>query len=65
MFAAASRPALGPTRPPTKWDPGSFFSVVKRSGCEADHSPPSSAEVKDAWSCNFSPSIRLHSAVLS
>jgi hypothetical protein len=23
---------------------------LKRPGCEADHSPPSSAEVKNAWS---------------
>jgi hypothetical protein len=26
---------------------------VKRPGCEADYSPPSSAEVKNAWSYTF------------
>jgi hypothetical protein len=33
---------------------GSFLGV-KRPGREADHSPPSSAEVKNAWSYTFSP----------
>jgi hypothetical protein len=28
---------------------------VKRLGCEAGHSPPSSAEVKNAWSCTSTP----------
>jgi len=28
---------------------------VKRSGREADHSPPSSAEVKNAWSYTATP----------
>jgi hypothetical protein len=38
LFTTASRTALGPTQPPVQW--------VKRLGCEADLSPPSSAEVK-------------------
>jgi hypothetical protein len=29
---------------------------VKRLGSEADHPPPSSAEVKNAWSCTSNPS---------
>jgi hypothetical protein len=33
---------------------------VKRPGREADHSPPSRAEVKNAWSYTSTPSIRLH-----
>jgi len=49
---------------------------VKRPGREADHSPPSSAEVKNAWSCTSTPPyvftawclvkyrIRLHGVVL-
>jgi hypothetical protein len=37
---------------------------VKRLGCEADHSPPST-EVKNAWSCTFTPTTRLHGVVLS
>jgi len=35
------------------------------SGCEADHSPPSIAEVKNGWSCNSTPPICLHGVVLS
>jgi len=39
---------------------------VKRLGCEADHSPPSSAEVKNAYSYTFTPPpIRLHVVVLN
>jgi hypothetical protein len=37
---------------------------VKRLGREADQSPPSSAEVKNAWSYTSTPSIRLHGVVL-
>jgi len=29
------------------------------------HSPPSSAEVKNAWSYTFTPPVRLHGVVLS
>jgi hypothetical protein len=38
---------------------------VKRPGHEADHSLPSSAEVKNAWSYTSTPPIRLHDVVLS
>jgi hypothetical protein len=34
-------------------------------GCDADQSPPSSAEVKNAWICTSTPPIRLHGMVLS
>jgi hypothetical protein len=39
--------ALGPTQPPIHWVPGALSLGVKRPGREADHSPPSSAEVKE------------------
>jgi hypothetical protein len=45
-FATASRPALGASQPPAQWVPGALLLWVKRPGREADHSPPSSAEVK-------------------
>jgi hypothetical protein len=37
---------LGPTQPPIQWVPGALSLGVKWPGREADHSPPSSAEVK-------------------
>jgi hypothetical protein len=61
----ASRPALGPTQPPTQWAPVALSLGVKRPGREANHSLPSSAEVKNAWSYTFTPPIRLHGVVLS
>jgi hypothetical protein len=46
-FTTASRTALGPTQPPIQWVPGALSLRVKRPGREADHSLPSSAEVKE------------------
>jgi hypothetical protein len=51
----ASRPALRPTQPPTQLVPG-----VERPGHGADHSTPSSAEVKIAWSYASTPLICLN-----
>jgi hypothetical protein len=45
-FTTASRTALRPTQPPIQWVPGALSQGVKRPGRKADHSPPSSAEVK-------------------
>jgi hypothetical protein len=42
-----------------------FFLGVKRPARETDHSPPSSAEVKNAWSCTSTPPVHLHDVVLS
>jgi hypothetical protein len=47
LFTTASRTALGPSHPPIQWVPGALFPEVKRPGREADHSPPSGAEVKE------------------
>jgi hypothetical protein len=47
LLTTASRPALGSTQPPIQWVPGALSLGVKRPGREADHSPPSSAEVKE------------------
>jgi len=43
----------------------SFPDRVKRPGCEANHLPPFSAEVKNAWNCVSSPLIHLHGVVLT
>jgi hypothetical protein len=55
LFTTESRPALEPTRPPIQWVPGVISLGVKRLGHEADHSPPSSAEVKECME------VHLHS----
>jgi hypothetical protein len=61
-LSGGSRPALGPTQPPIQWVPGALSFGVKGSGREAGHSPPYSAEVKNAWSST--PPVRLHGVVL-
>jgi hypothetical protein len=43
----------------------SFPGGVKRPGREADHSPPSDAEVKNAWSYTSTAPICLNGVVLS
>jgi hypothetical protein len=65
LFITASRMALGPTQPPIQWVPEALSLGVKRPGRETDHSPLSSAEVKNAWSYTSTPPIRLHGVVLS
>jgi hypothetical protein len=49
VFSIVSRPALGPPQS-IKWVPG-----MKRDGREADHSPPSSAEVKNGGAITSTP----------
>jgi hypothetical protein len=48
LFTTASSTALEPTHPPIQWVRGSPSMGVQRPGREADHSPPSSAEVENA-----------------
>jgi len=48
LFTTVSRMALGSTQPPIQWVPGAPSLGVKQPWCEADHSPPSSAKVKNA-----------------
>jgi hypothetical protein len=47
--------ALELTQPPIQWEPGALSLVVKRPGHEADHSSPSSAEVKNVWTSTSTP----------
>jgi hypothetical protein len=47
LLSSFFRTALGPTQPPIQWVPGAPSLGVKRPGREADHSPPSSVEVKE------------------
>jgi hypothetical protein len=52
---AASRLAQGPAQPPAQWVAGALSPGVKWPGNEANHAPPSSAEVRKAWSYTFTP----------
>jgi hypothetical protein len=54
LFTTVSRPDLGPTQPHIQWITGALSLGLKRLGSEADHSPPSRTEVKNAWS--YTPS---------
>jgi hypothetical protein len=55
LFTTMSRLALGPSQPPVQWVQGALSLGVKWLRHEADHSPPSSAEVKNAWSYTSTP----------
>jgi len=50
FFTTASRPAMGFTQPPMQWILGVLSLGLKWLWNEDDCSPPSSAEVKNAWS---------------
>jgi hypothetical protein len=65
LFTTASRTALGPAQPPIQWVIGNLSLGVKRLGREADHSPPSSVEVKECMELYLHSPIRLHGVVLS
>jgi hypothetical protein len=54
LFTTVSRTAQEPTHPPIQWAQG-LFLWVKRPERVDDHSPPSSDEVKNAWSYTFTP----------
>jgi hypothetical protein len=55
IFSSHS-PPLGPIQPPIQWVPGGALNPgVKWTGREADHSPPTSAEVNLMWICTSSP----------
>jgi len=65
LFTTASRMNLEPTQPPVQWVLGPLSLGVKWLGCEADHSPLSSAEAKNAWSYTSAPPVHLHDMVIS
>jgi hypothetical protein len=46
-FDTVSRTALRPIQPPIQWVLGALSRGVKQPGREADHSPPSIAEIKE------------------
>jgi len=65
LFAIASRLTLGFTQVPIQWVQEDLCLGVKQAGHEANHSPPTRTEVRNAWShtSTYSP-IYHHSKVL-
>jgi hypothetical protein len=55
----------GSTQPPIQWVPKALSLGVKRPGRKTDHSPSSSAVVKECVELYFHSPIHLHGAVLS
>jgi hypothetical protein len=55
LFTIVSRPALGTILPPIQWIPVAHSLGVKQPGREPDHTPPTSAEVKNVWSYISAP----------
>jgi hypothetical protein len=53
LSTTASSLALEPTQPPIHWVQGALSLGIKRLGREADHSLPSSAEVKECVEIYF------------
>jgi hypothetical protein len=56
LFGAKTRPALGHTQLPIQRVPGTLSLGVKRPGNEAEHSPPSSAQINNERSYTSTPS---------
>jgi hypothetical protein len=65
LFTIASITVLGPTHPPIQGVPGALTPGVKWVGHVADHSPPSTAKLKNVCSCTSTPPTHLHGVVLS
>jgi hypothetical protein len=69
-----SRIFSSPRRPDRLWGPPSLLSNgvpgalsqgAKQQGREADHSPPTSAEVKKTWSYTSTPTVSFNGVVLN
>jgi hypothetical protein len=57
IFTSPCRPdrLWGPTQFPIQWVPGILSLGIKVPGREADHSPPTSAEVNKVWIYTSTP----------
>jgi hypothetical protein len=57
IFSSPNRPdrLWGATQPPIEWVQGALSPRIKRPGREAEHSPPTSAEVKKIWIYTSTP----------
>jgi len=53
MFYNASTPALRPIQSPMQWVPGDLSPENGQLRREAHHSPPTTTDIKNAWSCKY------------
>jgi hypothetical protein len=58
-------PALGYIQPLIQWVSEALSSGIKRPRREADHSPPTSAKIKNTWIYTSIPLTRLRDVVLN
>jgi hypothetical protein len=58
-LSMSSRLTLEPTQP-IQWVPGTLSPEVERPGRDADHSPPTSTEVRKIWLYTSTPPICVH-----
>jgi len=66
LLTITSRPTLRPTHLPIRWVLGALSLGVKGPGRnESEHTPPSSAEVKECVALCLHTPILLHGVVLS
>jgi hypothetical protein len=66
LLASASRPALKPVQALSNGYRRPFLRGIKRPGREADHSLPSSAEVKKIWSyTSITPHVSMTWCLIS
>jgi len=65
LFTTAWRPTLRSTQPLIRWIPGALSPGIKLMGCEADHSPQSSAKLKESVELHLHPAIRFRGVVLN
>jgi hypothetical protein len=63
VFDTVSRPSVEITQPSIQWVQGALSLGIKRPEREADHSPPSSAEVKECVELYLHSPIRLHDVI--
>jgi hypothetical protein len=57
-FSTIVQMSFGPSHPTIQGIPG-FFPGVKQPGREADHSLPSSTEMRNEWSYTATPTTRI------
>jgi hypothetical protein len=65
LTSSLHKQALGPHKASHRMGNGGSSPEVKWPGRESDHSPPSSAEVKNTWGYTSTPSIRIHGVVFN